>query len=202
MHKRGSKPEFLSEGPSKNFSGTPVCPYCKAPAKRVREVTIRPTCKDKKSRVWVCSNHPACNSYVTINEDDPDQYVRLANRELRLMRRELHYWESVLIALHVYDYTTLYTEIKWTTGLVDPHASAMDEAMCQRVIDRLKEVTFNSAQYKRLPDEARPYFDPSNPSSEFTGRVKEKKIWVGKDKPANKKVCTGGSSNLKPPKSK
>lgn len=66
----------------------PICPYCG----RAAELQDSAMLYDGRSfgAVWVCPGWPACDAYVGCHKDTDRPLGRLANKELRELKKQAH----------------------------------------------------------------------------------------------------------------
>lgn len=72
------------------YSGA-ICPYCKSKTKVVSEEHIYGRSYKGKSMIC-CINFPNCDSYVGTHEKDGTALGRLANNQLRQLKKVTHSW--------------------------------------------------------------------------------------------------------------
>ena len=73
----------------KNVYAAKICPYCKSEYVKIiseKDVYGR---EYKGRKIFACGEYPACDSYVGTH-DDGTPLGRLANKELRLAKKEAH----------------------------------------------------------------------------------------------------------------
>lgn len=65
------------------------CPYCDDSIQLVERSVVSGQSEDAQ-KVWACTSYPRCDAYVGCHPRTSKPVGTLANRELRLMRREAH----------------------------------------------------------------------------------------------------------------
>ena len=92
-----------------------ICPYCKSNVKIISETDVYG--KEYKGRkIIACINFPKCDSYVGTH-DDETALGRLANKELRIAKKNAHYWfdkhwkEGFINRGELYKYLSDYLEL-------------------------------------------------------------------------------------------
>lgn len=78
-----AKPEIIA----------PICPYDKAISKLVDSIIVYK--KKSYGMIWLCANYPTCDSFVGTHPDNRP-VGRLANKELRAIRRKAHVYFDTL----------------------------------------------------------------------------------------------------------
>ena len=74
---------------SKDVFAAKICPYCKSENIKIISETDVYGREYKGRKIIACGNYPACDSYVGTH-DDGTALGRLANKELRLAKKEAH----------------------------------------------------------------------------------------------------------------
>lgn len=117
-----------------NFKFSNKCPYCGA------DVTMMDTRKIYNKcfgYVYACSNYPKCDSYVGVHKNSFKPLGRLANKELRALKKECHkYFDWLWKTSNKCDRSQAY---KWLSEQLDMpqnqcHIGYFDEKTCQKVL--------------------------------------------------------------------
>lgn len=127
-----------------SVGGRPRCPYCGRGARCWRDSSLLHNGKNF-GPVWVCSGYPACDAYVGCHAGTARPLGRLANADLRGLRRIAHsaidpFWQNDTLR----DPTLSPEEARETTyawlakrlGIhrTDCHIGLFDEDLCRRTI--------------------------------------------------------------------
>ena len=129
----------------KKLAGTTVrsmtCPYCGARAvlRPAAEIYKNPECTGE---LYVCSNYPACNSYVSVHPGTKVPKGELANAELRNLRIKAHRKFDELWQSGAMDRSTAYRWMADGFGmqLRDAHIGMFREYHCRQLIERCDKV--------------------------------------------------------------
>lgn len=65
----------------------PICPYCGSTAILADSAMVYGT---SYGNMWICPNFPTCNSYVGVHKRTNEPLGRLANEQLRILKRKCH----------------------------------------------------------------------------------------------------------------
>ena len=124
------------------------CPYCGG-RMILREHEYVPHAKSSRP-LMVCENYPSCDSYCTVVKKETK--VRListpANRQLRLLRREAHYYMDILIENNIFrtreDIYWYLTDKDAGGSANQVHVGFMQEYGCQKTIKSCVEAIYNN----------------------------------------------------------
>lgn len=120
-------------GNKKRRHKAPTCPYCGSQA----------VCRDSSTvygksygRVWVCARYPECDSYVGCHRGSRQPLGRMANKELRALKRKVHsafdsLWKSGVMK-RTQAYKWLADELKipqWSC-----HIGMFDKETCEEAL--------------------------------------------------------------------
>ncbi|WP_113675887.1 zinc-finger-containing protein [Vallitalea guaymasensis] len=70
-----------------------TCPYCNSGTNFIER---RKVFSGGEGNIYICLNYPECNSYVGVHKNTVIPLGSLANKELRLLRKECHYYFDYL----------------------------------------------------------------------------------------------------------
>lgn len=126
--------EQLIENGFKDRTDKVICPYCDRPAKLVGGKEIYPSRFDLyKRKFWLCV---FCNAYVGTHKGGTKPYGRLANKQLRAIRKDAHnifdkIWKSdKMKRLQAYGWLANSLGIK----VKNCHIGDFDIETCEKVI--------------------------------------------------------------------
>ncbi len=127
----------------KKVNNIPVkCPYCGRNAELRSSEDIYKTNKYEPQMLWVCSGYPECDSHVRCQPGTTIPLGKLANSELRALRREAHKYFDAL-----YEDGKMSREgaYRWLADLLckpmqEVHISCLSDYHCKMVIGKAKEV--------------------------------------------------------------
>lgn len=85
MHVPDSKLNPLNNSLEKPINIT--CPYCSSNARFVERRKVFPL---GEGYIYICSNYPTCNAYVGVHMNRVIPLGSMANKELRLLRKQCH----------------------------------------------------------------------------------------------------------------
>lgn len=138
------------------------CPYCggNARLKSASEVHNKPHYEGK---MWVCENFPSCDSYVGCHENTTIPLGRLANKRLRLLKKEAHLWFDPIWKSGLMTRKDAY---RWLADMLhipceECHVGMFDVKQCQKTIYLCKKQNnpvitsyreqkyFNKSNYKK-----------------------------------------------------
>ena len=124
------------------------CPYCGG------RMLIKPAAyiksKYENQDYIVCENYPVCDSYarVKVNNGSYEMISTPANKRLRLLRKEAHFWIDKLIETGIAtNYTVAYTMTSQrlsTTNGTRIHIGQCRELICEEVITACVNILSNN----------------------------------------------------------
>lgn len=112
-----------------------TCPYCGSPAKLVDSKVIYGG--RGFGLAWVCENFPACDAYVGCHPETDKPLGRLADKELRVWKRDAHtafdgIWKvGGMRRKHAYAWLAKQLGIQ----VEDCHIGMFDVQQCKAVVD-------------------------------------------------------------------
>ncbi len=114
-----------------------LCPYCGAIAKLVDSSVIY---GKSYGMAYICSNYPDCDAYVGAHKGTDKPKGRLANPELRELRKQAHAAFDPLWRSGSFSRTKAY---RWLSRQLkipfdETHIGNFDEEMCLKVISVIK----------------------------------------------------------------
>lgn len=122
------------------------CPYCKAEVKL--ESTVKIYGKDY-GLAFICSNYPKCDAYVGVHKKNNKPLGRLANKELRTWKSNVHrlfdpLWERKMKKDSLTKGHARGKAYKWLAGqlnidIKDCHVGMFDVETCKRAVEILKQ---------------------------------------------------------------
>lgn len=122
------------------------CPYCGARAYLRPASVVYGAQAAPGSKLYVCSNYPACDSYVAAHRGSKRPMGTLANKQLRRQRQAAHavfnqLWRSGLMNKRQ---AYLWLQAKLDLPECEAHIAKFSEGRCHLVVDLCKQ--FLSAQ--------------------------------------------------------
>lgn len=119
------------------------CPYCGSKAVLRDSTFVHPNARKTGDKVWVCSEYPRCDSYVGCHSKTTIPLGRLANKELRELRKRAHQsfdpiWQSGLVSRK-----EAYAWLCDMLGLTynSCHLALFGEDQCKKVIELCEKQT-------------------------------------------------------------
>jgi len=122
-----------------NVINAKICPYCKSETRLTTETVIYG--KEYKGRkVICCKNFPICDSYVGTH-DDNKPLGRLANKELRNLKKQAHVFFDKIWKENLIDRDVLYMQLAsfLKLPLQYTHIGMFQEKTCLKVEKWAKE---------------------------------------------------------------
>ena len=113
------------------------CPYCHSEVLLRSAYSVYRTSDSKNwGNMWVCSNFPECDAYVGCHKGTDIPLGRLANHELRELKKEAHRQFDPIWKSHLMSRAGAY---KWLASMMkippsECHIGMFDVKQCQRVI--------------------------------------------------------------------
>lgn len=117
------------------------CPYCGSNAVYKSADGIYKDNSGNKM-LYVCSNYPECDSYVRVIEGTKKPIGSLANKELRKLRSDAHYYFD---KLYQNGYMTKEEAYRWLADIIDSpylanaHIGNMSDYYCRLVIEKSRD---------------------------------------------------------------
>lgn len=117
------------------------CPYCGAPVVyRSADGIYRDN--SRKTMLYVCSHYPKCDAYVRVHTGTKIPMGSLANRELRTLRKEAHYYFDQLYKSGCMTRPDAY---KWLADFIgaplsEAHIGRLGEYYCKQVIEHSQKM--------------------------------------------------------------
>lgn len=111
-----------------------LCPYCGGQAYPIKGVELYPDMPTVAENVfWKCS---PCYAWVGCHQNSDEPMGGLANRELRLARRDAHYWFDRIWKTGRLGRTAAYKWLAYEMGMHrnDCHIGKFDVGQCREVI--------------------------------------------------------------------
>lgn len=119
-----------------------VCPYCDGPVSLVDSNVVY---GKSYGMIYLCDNYPKCDAYVGVHSNSKKHAPlgRLANPDLRRLKRQVHGWfdplwrykssktQDVDVRKNAYGWLAKKLGIK----AYQCHIGMFDEEICQRAID-------------------------------------------------------------------
>lgn len=122
------------------------CPYCGSTMTIKNGSVINN--KFANNKYMICNNYPSCDSYCRVDLfDGRFQLVSTpANRELRLLRKEAHYWIDKLVETGICEnLTAAFYVISQKTSITNGrriHIGQCREFVCREIITACVEVLY------------------------------------------------------------
>lgn len=129
------------------------CPYCggKVELRTKQSLSMIP---DETSMMWVCTNYPACNTYIETKPGTNEPRGTLANQILRKKRRDAHGCYDLLYLTQIMTRKESYVWLAERLGKTEEttHIAQMDEHECEKVMEYSRELLFRNfgKDYKSL----------------------------------------------------
>lgn len=129
----------------KNRKGTDYnrmrCPYCGSPVVYRSADGIYHS-NQRSVMLYVCSKYPACDAYVRVHAGTNVPVGKLANRELRSLRKTAHRYFDQLHKSGLMDRRDAYA---WLSDLLciplsEAHIGYLGEYYCKQVIDESRKL--------------------------------------------------------------
>lgn len=117
------------------------CPYCGSPVVyRSADGIYRENSRDVM--LYVCSHYPECDAYVRAHAGTRKPVGKLANHELRALRRTAHQYFD---RLYLTGLMTKQDAYRWLADLIsaplsEAHIGYLGEYYCKRVIEESRAV--------------------------------------------------------------
>lgn len=121
------------------MSETVICPYCDKPAQRVNSSVVYGRNSDYGD-IWLCRCLPDL-AYVGVHKITGKPLGRLANRELRELKKKAHSLFDPMWKFGKMTRTEAYAWLaeKLELPLSECHIGMFDDALCRRVIELCAE---------------------------------------------------------------
>lgn len=87
--------------------------------------------------VWVCTNYPQCNSYVGCHPGTITPLGSVANKELRLLRKQCHKEFDKMWKFQGYSRIRAYEILSQMMHIKEPHIGEFDIEQCQQLLNIL-----------------------------------------------------------------
>lgn len=117
------------------------CPYCGAPVLfRSAEGIYRENLAG--TMLYVCANYPQCDAYVRVHPGTDKPVGTLANRTLRVLRREAHSYIDRICAEGIMKKQEVYYWIAALIGapLSEAHIGLLGNYYCAQIIEECKKL--------------------------------------------------------------
>ncbi len=130
------------------------CPYCGSPVIfRSADGIYRDN--SRNTMLYVCSHYPKCDAYVRAHAGTSIPVGTMANRELRSLRREAHYYFDRLYKTGCMTRTDAY---KWLADFIgapisEAHIGHLGEYYCKQIIEHCKKMLMQRTVH--CPDKGR-----------------------------------------------
>ncbi len=121
------------------------CPYCG------RQIVLRSADEiyhenPNHTMLYVCSRYPKCDAYARVVPGTKSPVSALANKSLRMLRSQAHYYFNQIFQYGLLTKTEAYS---WLAAVLDlpseeAHIGFMREARCLQVIEKSKEYLINN----------------------------------------------------------
>lgn len=117
------------------------CPYCGAPVVYRSADGIYQD-NSSNTMLYVCARYPVCDAYVRTHPGTRTPVGKMANRELRALRRTAH---SYFDQLHRSGYMSKQEAYRWLAGTIgaplsQAHIGYLGEYYCKQVINKSRQL--------------------------------------------------------------
>lgn len=132
----------------KDIINAKICPYCKSSTSITTEEKIYGKTYNGRS-IIKCMNYPKCDAYVGTH-DDGSALGRLANRKLRLAKKDAHYYFDKIWKEKILERDTLYEQLSDFLNIPDEftHIGMFSESTCIKVA-RWSQSIYNQLKQKQ-----------------------------------------------------
>lgn len=138
-----------------------ICPYCGGTVSLVDSDVVY---GKSYGLIYLCDNYPKCDAYVGVHSNSKRRHAplgRLANAELRRLKKEAHRWLDPLWRYKfrtTKDHDAKKNAYKWLAQKLGMkisgcHIGMFNEEECTRVIDICRVIYYNKPQLEKFRNE-------------------------------------------------